>query len=158
LLPLLAALGTEHLTRRLRRLGKVEVGTLGLLLALTAIVVIWDWRSVHEDLETQRRSVLENGLIRSAFLFITGLLLVLFFRSAGNRKIVCGCALLLVFWLDFATHVPSQSLTVPLSAYSPGWARDFLKWNSGPRLGESRAMVAPATQRVLAQYVHPNPN
>ena len=55
-----------------------------------------------------------------------------------------GCLLLVLFWLDFVTHVPTQNPGAKPSVYAPGWARAQLKLSPEPKLGESRVMLLPA--------------
>jgi hypothetical protein len=77
-------------------------------------------------------------------------------RSSGPRRVLFGCGLLLVVWLDFVTHMPTQNPGVQRSVYSPGWASAQLKFDPQPRLGQSRAMLAPLAAVRLNTHMIPS--
>ena len=83
---------------------------------------------------------------------LTGALL----KSLGHRRILFGCLLLVVFWLDFVTHVPTQNPTVRPWVYSPGWGNAHREWDSQPRLGQSRAMLGPAVEEIIRLHQLPD--
>ena len=75
------------------------------------------------------RATWQSGLARAAFL-VSGLLLHrrAALSSLGRRRILFGCFLLVLFWLDFVTHMPTQNPSVrSLRFMRPGWARAQLK-------------------------------
>ena len=67
----------------------------------------------------------------------------------GRRRMLFGCLLLVLFWLDLVTHAPTQNPGVKSSVYAPGWARAQLKLNPDPKLGGSRVMLSPAALTFL---------
>jgi hypothetical protein len=60
-----------------------------------------------------------------------------------------------VVWLDFVTHTPTQNPGAQRAVYSPGWASAHLNFNPQPRLGQSRAMLAPLSLAELKTHVIP---
>ena len=69
--------------------------------------------------------------------------------SDGRRRILFGCLLLVLFWLDLVTHAPTQNPGANPSVYAPGWARAQLKLNPDPKLGGSRVMLSPEALEFL---------
>ena len=130
LAPLLAAFGFAALAGKTRRAGRFEVvGALLMLLLIGAIVAL-DWKSsLPED---AWRATWQSGLSRAAFLVSGFSVRRRAARLGGRRRILFGCLLLVLFWLDFVTHVPTQNPGVKPSVYAPGWARAQLKLNPEP--------------------------
>jgi hypothetical protein len=64
-------------------------------------------------------------------------------------SVLCGALLLLLFWLDFLSHVPNQNPTASPVVFTPGWALAQLNLSPKPGLGESRAMISPEAQAGL---------
>jgi hypothetical protein len=81
-----------------------------------------------------------------ALVFLLG---AAFLKSQGRRRTLLGVLLLLAFWLDLVTHVPTQNPTARPFIYAPGLANAEIKWSPQPRLGVSRVMLAPAALEVL---------
>jgi len=149
--PLLAAFGLAVLAGKTGRVGPFELGTALLLLLLAGAIVASDWKSaIPED---AWRATWQSGLSRAGCLILILLVTAALLRSAGRQRVLCGCLLLLSFWLDFVTHTPRQNPGVTPSAYAPGWARKELRLNPEPRLGGSRVMLSPAA----LQYLRYNP-
>ena len=147
LMPLLAAFGVAALASKPPRAGRFESGLAVLLLVLIAAIVACDWKSpIPAD---AWRATWQSGLSRAAFLALIFLLGAAFLRSRGRGRTLLGCLLLAAFWLDLITHVPNQNPSVRPGVYASGLASAELKWNPPPRLGESRAMVAPAALEIL---------
>src|SRR5207245_1663498 len=67
-----------------------------------------------------------------------------------------GLPALEAFWLDLVRHTPMQIPSARPSVYSPGLVNAQLKWNPVPRLGQSRAMLAPAALQVLKTRMLPD--
>ena len=152
--PLLAAFGLQALTRKAPLIGRFEwTCGLGTLLLIGAIVAIGGKGPGHEYLW---RITWHNGLTRAGFLvlilFLTGALL----NSVGRRRILFGCFLLVAFWLDFVTHVPTQNPTVRPWVYSPGLGNRERKWDSQPSLGQARAMLRPAVEEIIRLHQLPD--
>jgi len=144
--PLVAAFALirlPQLSRRIASLGAV-------LFVLLVAIGIWSWRSPFPT--DNVRDTLLNVLSRLAFLAVTGGLLLALARKSqtGFRRLV-PLLLVVVAWLDVATHEPTQNPTVPLSVYELRLARADLKMNPQPAAGESRAMVSP---RAQAEFLH----
>jgi hypothetical protein len=105
----------------------------------------WRFRFPGEDW----RLTCVNAAERGGLLLLVFAATAAFRRAQGKRQIVLGCGLLGLFWLDLVTHVPPQNPTVSPSVYAPGWAKAQLNWQSTPRLGENRVMLAPALASVF---------
>ena len=145
--PLLAAFGCAILAGNTRRLGRFEVAAALLMLLLIGAIVALDWKSgLPEDAWC---ATWQSGLSRAAFLVLILLGTAALLGSAGRRRVLFGCLLLLLFWLDFVTHAPMQNPGVKTSVYAPGWARAELKLNPEPELGGSRALLSPAAREYL---------
>jgi hypothetical protein len=145
--PLLAAVGLQNLATNYSRLRRFELICLAVLLGLIAIIIVIDWSvSVPAN---DWRARLQNGLFRAGFLALVFIMIACFLRSGGGVRILCGCLLLTVFWLDLVTQVPTQNPTASGSVYTPGWARQQLHWSLQPRLGESRVMASAAARETL---------
>ena len=69
--------------------------------------------------------------------------------SSGRRRVLFGGCLLVLFWLDFVTHAPTQNPGAKPSVYAPGWVRAQSDLNPEPRLGGSRVMLSPAALEYL---------
>jgi hypothetical protein len=152
--PLLAAFGFAALAGRPGLAGRFEFGVVLAMLLLIGMLV---WLASRlPPSEGVWRATWQNGLARAGFLA-----LFLFFTAAcltsfGPRRILFGCVLLLVVWLDFVTHVPTQNPGAQRSVFSPGWASANLRFNPQPRLGQSRAMLAPHAWVGLNSHVIPS--
>ena len=152
--PLLAAFGLAALADRAERTGRMEwAGGLAILLLIGTIVAL-DAKSPIPDF--LRRATWHNALARAAFLVLILLCTGALLKARGPRRILLGCLLLAVFWLDFVTHVPTQNPTVPSSVYTPGWVKTNLKWDPQPRPGQFRAMQGPLAEEALR--LHPLPD
>jgi hypothetical protein len=147
LAPLLAAFGIAALAGQTRRAGRFElIGALLMLLLVGAIVAL-DWKAaIPED---AWRATWQSGLSRAAFLVLAFLFTSALLWSDGRRRVLFGCFLLMIFWLDFVTHAPTQNPGAKPAVYAPGWARAQLKLSSEPRLGASRVMLLPAALEFL---------
>ena len=152
--PLLAAFGLQALTCKTTLMGRFEWACgLGILLLIGLIVALAGKGPVPDYLWGV---TWHNGLARAGLfilvLVITGALL----NSVGYRRTLFGCLLLVAFWVDFVTHVPTQNPTVRPWVYSPGWGNAHREWNAQPRLGQSRAMLSPAAEEVIRLHQLPN--
>jgi hypothetical protein len=147
LAPLLAAFGVAALAGQTRQAGRFElIGALVMLLLVGAIVAV-DWKaSLPED---AWRATGQSGLSRAAFLVLAFLFTAALLCSDGRRRILFGCFLLVLFWLDFVTHMPTQNPGAKPSVYEPGWACAQLKLSPEPQLGASRVMLLPAALEFL---------
>jgi hypothetical protein len=132
--------------------GRFEVGCgLGLALLIGLIVVLAARLPATAGVWS---ATWQNGLARGVFLAVGLLLAAAWARSSGEMRMLCGCCVLLVFWLDFVTHMPTQNPGVQRSVYTPGWASAYLKLNPQPWPGQSRLMLAPAAQQALKRHVN----
>ena len=147
LAPLLAAFGIAALDGQGRKAGRFEVIGALLMLLLVGLIVAVDWKSsLPED---AWRATWQSGLSRAAFLILAFLFTSALLWSNGRRRILFGCFLLVLFWLDFVTHMPTQNPGAKPSVYAPGWARAQLALHPESKLGESRVMLAPAALEFL---------
>jgi hypothetical protein len=101
------------------------------------------------------RNTWRNGLARAALLSLLLLCIALFLKSEGRRRILWGCLILALTWLDFVTHMPNQNPSIPPLVYAPGLARNQEPL-ALPRLGESRVMLTPAAEQTLRLNLLPD--
>jgi hypothetical protein len=147
LAPLLAAFGLSALTCKTRVAARFEIiGSLLMLLLVGVIVAVDSKSSMPED---AWRATWQSGLSRAAFLGVAFVLTVVLLRSEGRRRILFGCLLLVIFWLDMVTHAPTQNPSANPAVYAPGWARAQLKLSPDPKLGSSRVMLSPEALEFL---------
>ena len=153
LAPLLAAFGFAALAGKPRPAGRFELGSALVMLLLIGMLV---WLASRlPAAEGVWRATWQNGLARAAFLALVLLFTVACLNSAGSRRVLFGCCLLLVVWLDLVTHMPTQNPGAQRSVYSPGWASAHLKLSPQPRLGQSRLMLAPFALEALKTHAIP---
>ncbi len=153
-MPLMAACGLKSLLSSPARSFRFEWICATVLLCLIGVIVAVDCRaSTPSD---YWHALWQNALSRAVFLAVLLILFVWYFNSTGQRRVVWAGLLVGAFWLDLATHVPNQNPTVPGSVYSPGWARQELRWNPQPGLGDSRVMVTGSALEALKQNWLPN--
>jgi len=147
LAPLLAAFGVAALGGQSRPGGRFEfIGAL-LMLLLVGVIVALDWKASLPD--DAWRATWQSGLSRAAFLVLAFLFTSALLWSDGRRRVLLGCFLLVLFWLDFVTHTPTQNPGAKPSVYAPGWARAQLALHPEPILGGSRVLLAPAALEFL---------
>jgi hypothetical protein len=147
LAPLLAAFGLAALSGQSRRAGRFEfISALLMLLLMGAIVAVDAKASLPDD---AWRATWQSGLSRAAFLILAFLFASVLLVSDGRRRILFGCFLLVLFWLDFVTHTPTQNPGAKPSVYAPGWACAQLSLRPEPKPGGSRVMLAPAALEYL---------
>jgi len=156
--PVLASFGFKFLNSKVIRFRAFEQGSAVVLVLVVAGILGFDWKSPRDEWSTSWQQEWHNGLTRVVVFILLVLLAGFFFRLRGRNRVLCGIALMLGLWLDFATHVPNQNPTVPGSVYSSGVARANLNWEQSPSLGQARAMVATPAMSVFQHYVHPNPS
>jgi hypothetical protein len=98
-------------------------------------------------------AVWPNALGRLAFLLTGIAILGLMFRSGRplERALLC-FAFLACMGLDICTHAPTQNPSVPVRAY----AERPPPMTPAPRVGESRAMLSPETERTMNKLVNPD--
>jgi hypothetical protein len=125
---------------------------------LVGVTIALDRWSPRDEWSTPWRKVCENGFIGVAVLTLILYLNARFLSSRSRQQILWGLALLVALWFDFTGHLRDQNPTVAASAFSRGLAREFLHWETNPKLGSSRVMMCPAANNVLAHYMHPNPS
>lgn len=159
LAPLLAGLGLAAVMAQGKSLAKSERGARcpgpvalsyivcapGILLLLGGLLVL-EWRAPLPG--DAWPLIFKNGAARAGFLLVI-LWLLRAMASDGRKRIVYGGLLLTTFWLDLATHLPSQNPTVRPSVYSPGYAQAELKWPPERQLGKCRVMLSPGAEEVL---------
>jgi len=147
LAPLLAAFGLKRGEGQPPTLGKFELVCAAVLLILIGVLITLDRNAPLEGW----RTTCQNGLSRGGFLILIMLLLPRVWASVGQARLLWGSALLVVFWLDFVTHMPSQNPTVPPEVYSPDWVKAGRNWKAEPKLGESRAMASAGMEFGFSQ-------
>jgi hypothetical protein len=150
LAPLLAAFGLTALAGGSKPVGRFELGCAVVMLLLIGILVCLAARLPAADGDWH--ATWQNASTRAAFLVLALVFGIACLNSSGRQRILFGCFLLLVFWLDFVTHVPTQNPGVQPSVYTPGWASAHLKLAPQPRLGQSRIMLPPAAQQVFKTH------
>jgi hypothetical protein len=143
--PFVAAFGFEALARSRGKMGKFELGCMLTLLLLMAGILLLQPKSSQQTW----RATETNGLQRAAVLLSLFLLIELYLRTKARQQLICGGLILVVFWLDFQTHMPNVNPTVSPVAYSANWVESGRNWKSRPKLGEARAMVAPGPEKAL---------
>ena len=154
LAPLLAAFGWQALTRKGSLTGRFEWACgLGILLLTGTIIAASGKGAVPEFLW---RVTWQNGLARAGVFVLILVLTAVLLNSVGHRRILLGSLLLMAFWLDFATHVPTQNPTGRPWVYSPGWGNARREWDSQPRLGQSRAMLSPVAEETIRLHQLPD--
>ena len=152
--PLLAAFGFAALAGKTRHAGRFEFASALVMLLLIGMLV---WLASRlPAAEGVWRATWQNGLARAAFLALVLLFTIACLNSSSSRRILFGCCLLLVFWLDFATHMPAQNPSAQRLVYTPGWASEHLKLNPQPSPGQSRIMLAPFALQALKTHAIPN--
>jgi hypothetical protein len=154
LAPLLAAFGFAAWAGQTRRVGRFGVGCALVLLLLIGIIVGLAARLPTTDGNWQ--ATWRNGLARAGLLGLVLASTVASMGASGLRRGLFGCFLMLVFWLDFVTHMPTQNPGVQRSVYTPGWASAQLKFDPPPRLGQARLMLTPSAQQQLNTRVVSN--
>ena len=153
--PPLAAFGFAFLAAKRRPVGRFESGVALVMLLLIGLLV-----AVAAGLppdEGDWRATWISGLSRAAFLGLIILLTTACANSSGRSRILFGCFLLLILWLDFVTQMPKQNPGVQRSVYSPGWASAHLKFNPRPSLGQSRLMLSLLAEESLKAHTLPSP-
>jgi hypothetical protein len=148
--PVVAGFGFKALQESKKGLGTFEWSCIAVMLLALGLIVVCD---LSEPAQVWR-TTWQSGLSRAAFLAGVAYLLTqlrndVVRKAAGGSGATWSVLLLGVFWLDLATHAPTQNPTVTPSVYAPGWARAHAEWHPEPRVGESRAMMASAARRVL---------
>ncbi len=148
LAPLLAAFGVAALGVNTRRAGRFEIiGVLLMLLLVGAIVTLRC--EIIAARGCLARDLAERGFPgRLSGPGFPGHCPPSSGRVAGSRVLFGGC-LLVLFWLDFVTHMPTQNPGAKPSVYAPGWARAQFTLHPEPRLGGSRVMLSPAALEFL---------
>ena len=139
--PLLAAIGLTALSNGNKRIGRFEIITTAAMLLLIGLIVGMDWNSPPPADVWQ--ATCRNALSRAAFLVIAFLALAALLKAEGRRRILLGGFLLTLFWLDFATHVPTQNPGAKPFIYTPDWVATQIKLDPKPKLGGSRVMLTP---------------
>jgi hypothetical protein len=152
LAPLLAAFGLQSLAGMSERRGRTRWLCGAVLLVFIVVIMTSQWGAPP----TVRWMTLENGLARAGFLVLILLLLALLARqdagSALRRRSFLAMLLLVTFWVDFRTHVPTQNPTASPGAYAAGALNEQRHWKPKPVLGESRAMISPGAQADLKYH------
>jgi hypothetical protein len=147
LIPVLAAFGLTALDNESRPPGRFEIAAAALILLCVGAIVAVDSKAGTP--ENAWRATWHSGLSRAVFLVLIFMLILILPRLAGRRRMLFGCLLPALFWLDCVTHMPTQNPSVSPSVYAPGWARAQLKLIPEPKAGDSRAMLSPATREFL---------
>ncbi len=173
LAPLLAAFGLKALDRsagssqaaagfgssgnaKAALLGRFALTCVLMILLLIGIILWLAWKF---PLPGQVWSATwQSGLFRAGFLVLMVFVSAVLLNSRGRRRALCACLLLVLFWLDFATHAPGLNPTVRPWVYAPGWASAHVKWQGvQPKAGEARLMLAPIAHEGLRNLVLPEP-
>jgi hypothetical protein len=151
LAPLLAAFGFAALPGKPRPVGNFELGTALVMLLLIGMIV---WMAARlPPTEGIWLATWQNATARAGFLVLVLVFTFACLKASGARRILFGCLLLLVVWLDFVTQMPAQNPSVQRSVYTPGLASAHLKLQTRPALGQSRLMLAPLALEPLKTHV-----
>jgi len=144
--PLLAAFALANLPKLQKRLFPLGA----ILLALIVTVIVWT--QLAPDTGSNTSAALENGISRTGFLVLTGLIFYALARTTNSKLLrLSPLLLVLVAWADVLTHEPAQNPTAAPWVFQPGTARAKLAMNPQPELGGSRAMVSPM---AAYQFIH----
>jgi hypothetical protein len=146
--PLLAALGLTAWDQKPQQLKRAGLVYGAWFFVLIGVVLILNSPSK----ETAWPVIAQNGLFRAAFLAGIVLVLVQYPKSAGRWQNLLGLSLLVLFWADFLTHMPSTNPTAGQFVYSPDAVKAGRNWTSAPQTGTSRAMVSPAAQQHFYEH------
>ena len=140
--PLLAAYGAREALRRADGTkGRIPrlLGTIGSVFLVLILLILWIARRYPID-QGQWSVTAENGLTRGAFLvLVLGAFYAMTRVASVRTRLLLGISLLLLLWLDVATHAPSQNPTVLRTVYEPG-LQPLQELKPKPQLAESRAM------------------
>ncbi len=153
--PLLAAFGYAAWAEKFALTDRFVHRCLIGIVVLIAGIVLLDRAFPLPD--TAWRVTVQNGLIRVVLLVLFLVAACAYRRSTDRRRILLGCLLLGVVWLDCITHMPRQNPTVPAAVYTPGWASAQANWNPRPQPGQSRVMLAGLAQQALRNILLPDP-
>ncbi len=149
LAPLLAAFGLKAWSQAPRQTSR-----LGFFLTCALVGTIgWILLNTHSVLGLEWRAVATNALARAAFLAGTLFLATRFTAATRPRQLWFGVSLLVLVWLDFMTHVPSQNPTAAPEVYAQDGVKAGRNWTAEPLLGQSRAWVSAGAQQHF--YDHP---
>ena len=110
---------------------------------MLALIIFILWFARHYPaVEEPWTTTARNGLERAGLLSLVVGVIYLIRRVGDRRKQgVFGFILLVVFWLDVASHAPPQNPTVARTVYEPG-LQPLQELKPKPKPGESRAMVS----------------
>jgi hypothetical protein len=147
-LPLLAAAGATHLTKRRDNKLVLKAGMV-ICLVVTAILFV-----AFSETQGVRDATLWNGVMRMAAL-VGGVMFFFASTRAQNSKMKVACLIgtLVVMGLDICFHIPNQNPTVITAAYEN---RPPQMHGLVPKLGQSRAMVSLPVQVRMENSAHPN--
>jgi hypothetical protein len=136
--------------------GSFEFSCVLVSLLLIGAIVWFGWRFPGPDQDWP--ATWRNGLARGGFLAGIFSVIIVFLKSAGRRRMLLAGLLLMLFWLDFMTHMPDQNPTVRPSVYAPGWASAHVTWDGAPpKPGESRLLLAPVAHQALRSLMLADP-
>ncbi|PYX65423.1 MAG: hypothetical protein DMG78_29725, partial [Acidobacteria bacterium] len=140
--PLLAACGVRGVlcaTGEDKTKGWRFLTLLWLAMLASILLILWVARRYPAGSEPWVITA-RNGLERAAFLSLVLGVLYWISRLRDSRKqVVLGLGLLVLIWMDVATHAPPQNPTVARTVYEPGLL-PLQELRPKPKLGESRAM------------------
>ncbi|HEU6448583.1 MAG TPA: YfhO family protein [Verrucomicrobiae bacterium] len=145
IVPLLAAFALRELEKLRRQM--LVIGAM--LLALIAVILVWaaKWPFSTDSVH----ATLLNGISRAGFLILTGAILFVTGKNGLKISRFAPLLLILVVWADVWTHEPPQNPTVPPNIYEQNLAREDLKMQPQPELGQSRAMIS---QQAYLDFIH----
>jgi hypothetical protein len=120
----------------------------GTLLLLIGVVLLWS--RISPGPQDDFPAILRNGLGRAGALLLIFVVLAVRAKAQATRwRKPMTLLILVVVWLDFLNHEPTQNPTVTPAVYTPGMVRTELALDPKPALGVSRVMVSPAAQVLL---------
>jgi hypothetical protein len=140
--PLLTAFGIQSYFDCKVKAGFWRVGLIVItcLLVSTAALVCYDLLRPAADEVSSVTA--RNGLLRIVFLSgILGCFFALENAAAKRLKWLSGLGLMVLLWMDVATHMPRQNPTVEPGVFESGLP-PLKELNPRPVLGESRAMLS----------------
>jgi hypothetical protein len=147
-LPLLAAHGLAWLrncsAEQWLRERKLLAGLAVLLVVIISTLVYF--ATQHPLVGDDLNGVVKSGIRGVIFLgLVLGTLLLLRAVKRDQMQWILQSALVVVFWMDVFSHVPTLSPTVKRDVYETGLMRKYRNWESQLQLGQSRAMQTHAS-------------
>ncbi len=143
IVPLLAAFAVrDWMLAQPEEQRKTRRCALGIgILFLAGILFIIGYSYFHPFREEVWRMTLQSGVTRAVLLALILAHVAAFARAEkAKRRWQLGLSVLVLIWLDVATHAPRQNPTVERAAFQPG-LQPLQQLKPRPQPGESRALL-----------------